>query len=70
MITAFRMARFVNFAKKKEHASHELDLLQQLQKSRKLYTLQRKGKQKEMVRPPGLDTDMEKVFFDNIQLKL
>jgi len=65
MITAFRMARFVNFAKKTEYASHELDLLQQIQKNRKLYTFQRKGKQKTMLRPPGLDIEMEKTFFEN-----
>jgi len=69
MITAFRMARFVNFTKKIEYQSQEIDLLARIRKERKLYTFQRKGKQKSMVRPPGLDGDMEKAFFDNTGFK-
>ena len=65
MITAFRIARFVNFTKKKEYPSQELDLLARIRNERKLYTFQRKGRQKKMVRPPGLDRDMEKAFFNN-----
>jgi anaerobic magnesium-protoporphyrin IX monomethyl ester cyclase len=66
MITAFRIARFVNFTKKKEYLPQERDLLTRIRKERKLYTFQRKGKQKSMVRPPGIDPDMEKEFFGKI----
>ncbi len=66
MITAFRLARFVNFIQKKEYQSHEGDLLTRIKNERKLYTFQRKGRQKWMLRPPGLDKDMEKAFFENI----
>ncbi len=66
MITAFRMARYVNFTKKTEYQSQERDLLTRIRKERKLYTFQRKGKQKSMVRPPGLDREMEKDFFEKI----
>lgn len=69
MITAFRMARFVNFTRKKDYQPQEIDLLARIRNERKFYTLQRKGRQKWMVRPPGLDQDMEAAFFDNIQLK-
>jgi Radical SAM superfamily/B12 binding domain len=69
MITAFRMARLVNFTKESVYASQELDLLDRIQKEKKLYTFQRKGRQKSMLRPPGLDKDMEKALFENIQLE-
>ncbi|MFC1875940.1 B12-binding domain-containing radical SAM protein [Thermodesulfobacteriota bacterium] len=65
MITAFRMARLVNFTKKKEYQPHERDLLTRIRNERKLYTFQRKGRQKWMVRPPGLDRDMEAAFFSD-----
>jgi anaerobic magnesium-protoporphyrin IX monomethyl ester cyclase len=65
MITAFRLARFINFTKKKECPPQERDLLARIRNENKLYTFQRRGRQKEMVRPPGLDRDMEKAFFNN-----
>jgi len=64
MITAFRITRFVNFTKKKEYLPQERDLLTRIRKERKLYTFQRKGKQKSMVRPPEVDGEMEKAFFE------
>ena len=63
MITAFRMARYVNFTQKKDCQPHELDLLERIRHERKFYTFQRKGRQKWMVRPPGIDPDMEKAFL-------
>ena len=63
MITAFRMARYINFTKKKTYQPLERHLLTRIRKERKLYTLQRMGRQKKMLRPPGLDRDMEKAFF-------
>ena len=63
MITAFRMARYINFTQKKDYQPHELDLLTRIRNERKLYTFQRKGRQKWMVRPPGLDRNMEAAFF-------
>ena len=69
MITAFRIARFVNFTQKKGYQPQEIDLLTQIRKERKLYTFQRKGRQKWMVRPPGLDRDMENEFFERIRFK-
>ncbi len=65
MITAFRMARFFNFTQKKECPPQERDLLARIRNERKLYTFQRKGRQKWMLRPPGLDRDMEAAFFNN-----
>lgn len=64
MITAFRMSRFVNFTKKKGCPPQEQDLMTRIRNERKLYTLQKKGKQKIMVHPPGIDPDMEKNFFE------
>jgi hypothetical protein len=64
MITAFRITRFINFTKKKGCPPQERDLLACIQNKKKLYTLQRKGKQKQMVRPPGIDREMEKNFFE------
>jgi hypothetical protein len=69
MITAFRIARFVNFTQKKDYQPQEIDLLTRIRKERKLYTFQRKGRQKWMVRPPGLDQDMENEFFERIRFK-
>ncbi|MBW1864986.1 MAG: radical SAM protein, partial [Deltaproteobacteria bacterium] len=43
MITAFRLARFVNFTHKKAYPPQELDLLPRLRHERKLYTFQRNG---------------------------
>jgi hypothetical protein len=68
MMTAFRLARFVNFMRKTGYPSQERDLLTRVHKERKLYTFQRKGRQKWMVRPPGLDRDMEEAFFENTRL--
>lgn len=65
MITAFRIARFVNFTQKKQYQPQELDLLTRIRNERKLYTFERKGREKRMVRPPGLDRDMEKLFFNS-----
>ena len=65
MITAFRIARFVNFTQKKEYQPQELDLLTRIRKERKLYTFQRKGRQKWMIRSPGLDIEMENGFFED-----
>jgi len=69
MITAFRMARFVNFTKKRRYLPQEHELLTRIRNERKLYTFQKKGKQKSMVRPPGLDGNMEKNFFEKIRFK-
>ncbi len=66
MITAFRIARLVNFTKKIDYQPQELDLLTRIQNERKLYTFQRKGREKRMVRPPGLDRDMETAFFEDM----
>ena len=63
MITAFRLARFVNFIQKKKHSPQEHDLLARIRSEKTLYTFQRKGREKSVVRPPGLDQDMEKAFF-------
>ena len=69
MITAFRLSRFVNFTQKIGLQPPERDLLTRIRKERKLYTLCRKGREKLMVRPPGLDQDMENAFFDNTRFK-
>jgi len=69
MITAFRLARFVNFTKKKGCPPQEHDLLSRIQNERKLYTFQRRGRQKSMIRPPELDRDMEKNFFKIFRFK-
>ncbi len=65
MITAFRLTRYINFTQKKDYQPHERDLLTRICNERKLYSFQRKGRQKWMVRPPGLDRDMEAAFFKN-----
>ena len=69
MITAFRMARLVNFTQKKEYQPQELDLLARIRNERKLYTFQRRGREKSIVRPPGLDRDMEKAFFEDTRIR-
>ncbi|MBW2514887.1 MAG: radical SAM protein [Deltaproteobacteria bacterium] len=63
MITAFRLARFVNFIQKKKHSPQEHDLLARIRSEKKLYTFQRKGREKSVLRPPGMDQDMEQAFF-------
>jgi len=66
MVTAFRMARFGNLAKKKRQTSADRELLTRIHRKKKLFTFRRKNKMHQMVRPPGLDHHMEAAFFERI----
>ncbi len=64
MVTAFRIARYINLTKMEPHRSSDRDLLGRIQRENKLYTFQRTNQGRRMVRPPGLDRDMERAFFN------
>jgi len=66
MVTAFRLARYINFVKNRRHTISERELLTRIQLENKLYTFQHANNGRRIVRPPGLDQDMERLFFETI----
>ena len=66
MVTAFRLARFINLTRKNHYQPEERDLVRRILKERKLYTYQRTNRKKRMVRPPGLDREMEEGFLGSL----
>ena len=64
MVTAFRLARYINLSKNERPSSLDRELFTHIQREKKLYTFQRKNKERLMVRPPGLDRAMEASFFE------
>ena len=63
MITAFRIARYINLTRKKQLRSEDKALLTRIQKERKLYTYQKVGTGKQMVRPTNTNHTMEGAFL-------
>jgi len=63
MVTAFRLARFVNAVKNKQYHAMERELLARIRAENRLYTFQHLKNERKMLRPPGLDRDMERAFF-------
>jgi radical SAM family protein/B12 binding protein len=66
MVTAFRLARYINLSKQNHCRPEAFDLLTRIQKEGRLYTYQRSKGKKRMVRPPGLDHEMEAGFFGSL----
>ncbi len=66
MVTAFRIARYINAVKNGRHHTLHRELLTRIQRENKLYTFQHTNNGGEMVRPPGLEREMERAFFNTL----
>ncbi len=66
LVTAFRLARYVNLAKKERLSTTDRELLLRIQRENRLYTCQHSNKGRRLVRPPGLDREMERGFFASV----
>jgi radical SAM superfamily enzyme YgiQ (UPF0313 family) len=66
MVTAFRMARYINLAKNERHTTIDHELFTHIQGEKKLYTFQHSSNGRQMMRPHGLDREMERTFFNNL----
>ena len=65
LVTAFRLARFANLAKKKKPLGPERDLLEKIKASKRLLTLRKTAGKIEMTTPPSLDPALEALFFSS-----
>ena len=65
MVTAFRLARFVNLLKQKRHTPLEKELLQRITATGKLHTIVRKNKRNMLAEVPFMDGEMVSLFFKN-----
>ena len=62
LITAFRLARYVNLLKKVQKTPEERSLLEKIQFTHRLHTLMKRNHTTEMVLVPT-DAEMERIFF-------
>ena len=65
MVTAFRLARFVNLTKQERHTPLEKELLQRITTTGKLHTIVRKNKRNILAEVPFMDGKMVSLFFKN-----
>ncbi len=67
MVTAFRLSRLVNLiheAKKGTLAADGRELLEEVRRRRELLTVQKSGGTTRTIRPPEIDGEMERLFFE------
>jgi hypothetical protein len=62
LITAFRLARYVNLLKKVQKTPEDRSLLERIQFTHRLHTLMKSNHTKKMVLVPT-DAGMERIFF-------
>lgn len=66
IVTAFRFSRLVNLAKRRKRPREEDELLRRCFAERRLLTMLRVGGGLDVARPPGLDEELERGFFDAV----
>lgn len=63
LVTAFRIARFINFVKQPHHDEIEKSLISRTLATKKLHTIVRVRKVREIIEVPGLDDQLAAMFF-------
>ncbi len=63
MVTAFRLARFVNLLKQKRHTPQEKELLQRITATGELHTIVRRNKRNILEKVPYMNEKMVSLFF-------
>ncbi len=66
MVSAFRLARYVNLLKQKEHTPLEKELLSRIKKEKELYTIVRRHKRNILMKIPFMNNAMTALFFKNV----
>ena len=68
LITAFRISRTVNLFKKKGPDQTDAELIRKIRKDKKLFTIIKKNRKHEIVRPASINKKMEELFFSSFPL--
>jgi hypothetical protein len=67
LLTAFRLSRYVNLLKSEIKSEIEMQLIEKIQKEKKLFTLVKQNKAVEIVPAPGTDNEMVGMVLDKIR---
>lgn len=66
MVTAFRLARLVNLLKSGTQTDMDRALIEKIMRQRRLYTLEKKGKSRNVIPVPKMDEEMVRLFFQGL----
>ena len=67
LITSFRLSRYINLVKQENHTDSERELLQNIATEQRLFTLITTQSGVEIIPVPGMDRELQKMFFESLQ---
>jgi len=66
MVTAFRLARLVNLMKSGAQTDMDKALIAQMVRQRRLFTVEKKGRSRNIIPVPNMDEEMVRLFFEGL----
>jgi len=66
MVTAFRLARLVNLVKSGTQTDMDSTLIEEIMRQRRLFTLEKKGRSRNVIPVPNVDEEMVRLFFEGL----
>ncbi|RJP93736.1 MAG: radical SAM protein [Desulfobacteraceae bacterium] len=66
LVTAFRLARLVNLLKSDRQTGMDNALIDQILRHKRLHTIEKKDKYREIIPVPNMDEEMVRLFFDGL----